>query len=219
MIRGQILAALRAVAVLTVLCGLAYPLAVTGAAQVAFSDKADGSLIRRDGKVVGSALLGQAFTGPKYFHPRPSAAGAAASGSFVDVVDKEGNATGVHGPADATDLSLVASGASNLGPTNEEFLAAVAERVAAYRTENGLDDGASVPVDAVTASGSGLDPHISVANARLQAVRVAKARNLPRGDVLTLLDEHRDSRALGVLGEEGVHVLRLNLALDERTAG
>lgn len=167
--RAQFLVGLRTLLVLTVVCGLAYPLAVTGVAQLAFAGQANGSLVERDGKVVGSELLGQAFRGREYFQPRPSAAGAAASGSLVDVLDANGEATGETEAADVGDLSLVASGASNLGPTNEDFLAIVAERVVEYRQRNGLASSARVPVDAVTASGSGLDPHISVANATLQA--------------------------------------------------
>jgi K+-transporting ATPase ATPase C chain len=181
---AQLLAGLRALLALTVLCGLIYPLAVTGIAQVAFNDKANGSLIKRDGQIVGSSLLGQAFTAEQYFHTRPSAAGAAAAGSFVDTVDEAGNPTGETEPADPKDLALVASGASNLGPTNEAFLATVAERVQAYRKVNRLGQDTPVPVDAVTASGSGLDPHISIANARLQARRVAEARDMDLAQVL-----------------------------------
>jgi potassium-transporting ATPase KdpC subunit len=197
--RAQLLAGLRALLVLTLLCGLAYPLAVTGIAQLAFHDKADGSLVRRDGEVVGSSLIGQTFTGDQYFQGRPSAAGAAAAGA-------EG--------ADPDDLTQVASGASNLGPTNPELLDTVAERVDAYRELNGLDAGTPVPVDAVTASGSGLDPQISVANARLQARRVAEARGMDVDDVLALVDKHTATRSLGFLGEDGVNVLALNLDLD-----
>jgi len=186
--RKQLLPALLMFVALTVLLGIVYPLVVTGIAQVTFSDKADGSLVRRGGRLVGSSLIGQAFTEPKYFHPRPSAAG------------------------DGYDA--MASGASNLGPTNQDFLKTVAERVAAYRTENGLPAGAKVPVDAVTASGSGLDPHISVANARLQAPRVAQARGLSVAKVEAAIGDHTDTRSLGVLGEDGVNVLGLNLALD-----
>ena len=197
--RAQLLAGLRALLVLTLLCGLAYPLAVTGIAQLAFHDKADGSLVRRDGEVVGSSLIGQTFTGDEYFQGRPSAAGAAAAGA-------EG--------ADPDDLTQVASGASNLGPTNPELLDTVAERVDAYRELNGLDAGTPVPVDAVTASGSGLDPQISVANARLQAPRVAEARGMDVDVVLALVDKHTATRSLGFLGEDGVNVLALNLDLD-----
>lgn len=204
--RAQLSAALRALLVLTVLTGIVYPLAVLGVAQLAFQDKADGSLVERDGQVVGSSLLGQAFTGPGYFHSRPSAAGAAASGSLVDGE-----------PADPTDLSVVASGASNLGPTNDDLLAAVRERVEAYRLENRLPPGAAVPVDAVTSSGSGLDPHISVANAELQAPRVAGARGFPLATVRELVRRHTSGRSLGFLGEKGVNVLELNLSLDAAT--
>jgi potassium-transporting ATPase KdpC subunit len=197
--RAQLLAALRAVLVFTVLVGLAYPLVVTGLSQIAFGHKADGSLVHRDGQVVGSSLLGQTFTSADYFHGRPSAAGDAASGAATSV---------------PKDLSTAASGASNLGPTNKELLTTVADRIAAYRKANGLAAGAEVPVDAVTASGSGVDPEISVDNARLQAARVAKARQLPVDRVLALVADHTESRPLGILGEEGVNVLDLNLALD-----
>ncbi|MFN0090407.1 MAG: K(+)-transporting ATPase subunit C [Acidimicrobiales bacterium] len=186
--RAQLVAALRALLVFTVLCGLVYPLAVTVVAQLAFGDKADGSLVERDGQVVGSKLIGQRFEGDEWFHPRPSAAGDGYDG--------------------------MASSASNLGPTNDVLLDAVAERVDAYRDLNGLDRDVEVPVDAVTASGSGLDPHISVANARLQASRVAVARALAVEDVLRLVEAHRSRRVLGFLGEEAVNVLELNLALD-----
>lgn len=175
-------------AIATVACGLVYPLAVTGLAQLAFGDKADGSLVRRDGVVVGSSLIGQPFTGEAWFHPRPSAAGAGYDGS--------------------------ASSGSNYGPTNEDFLKAVAERVAAYRAENGLAAGQPVPVDAVTASGSGLDPHISIANARLQAPRIARARSLPVTRVLAVIDDHTSGRSLRILGDEGVEVLAANLELE-----
>jgi K+-transporting ATPase ATPase C chain len=174
---------------LIVLLGLAYPLAMTGAAQALFRAKADGSLIARNGAVVGSGLIGQGFDAPKYFHPRPAAAGT-----------------------NGYDAS--ASGASNLGPTNPALEKAVADRAAAYRTENGLAPGTPVPVDAVTASGSGLDPAISVANAQDQAPRVARARSMAVGQVLALVRVRTAGRALGVLGEPSVNVLELNLALD-----
>jgi K+-transporting ATPase ATPase C chain len=186
--RRQLAPALVVFLALTLLTGIAYPLAVTGAAQIAFPGRADGSLIERDGRIVGSRLIGQVFVGARYFHPRPSAAG------------------------DGYDA--MASSASNLGPTNEDLIRAVRERRATYRRENDLRPGQSIPIDAVTASGSGLDPDISAANARLQAARVARARGLELNDVLALIDEHRDGRSLGFLGEPGVNVLELNLALD-----
>jgi K+-transporting ATPase ATPase C chain len=214
-LRSQLFAAVRTVLVLTVLVGVAYPLFVTGIAQVAFNDRADGSLIERDGEVVGSELLGQAFTGAEYFHTRPSAAGAGASGSYADVLDEAGEPAGEVEAVDPADLTVVASGASNLGPTNPDLLATIEERAAAYRELNGLDADAEVPVDAVTASESGVDPHISVANARIQAVRVAEQRGLDGAEVLDLVDASTAGRSLGFLGEPGVNVLELNLALDE----
>ena len=186
--RRQLVPAVLAFLVLTVLVGVLYPLAITGISQLAVGDRADGSLVRRDGVVVGSSLLGQAFTGPEWFHPRPSAAGDGYDGA--------------------------ASSASNLGPTNEELLTTIEERLAAYRKLNGLAPAARVPVDAVTASASGLDPDISPANARLQAPRVARARSLEPGVVLALVDEQATDRTLGFIGEPRVNVLALNLALD-----
>jgi K+-transporting ATPase ATPase C chain len=187
--RRQLLPAVLAMIVFTLLCGIAYPLVVTGIAQVGFDDKADGSLVERDGVIVGSELIGQTFAADVYFWPRPSAAGGGYDGA--------------------------SSGGSNYGPTNEEFLAAVEERVADYREANGLGDDVDVPVDAVTASGSGLDPHISVANARLQAPRVAAARDLAVDEVLSLVDDNTDEAVLGFLGDRAVNVLELNLALDD----
>jgi K+-transporting ATPase ATPase C chain len=190
--RRQLLASLAMVGVFTVICGLAYPLVVTGVAQVVFRDKADGSLVLRDRTPVGSHLIGQPFSRPEYFHPRPSAAG------------------------DGYDAS--ASSGSNKGPTNPDLLQTVKDRVAAYRVDNGLAPDATVPADAVTASASGLDPDISVANARIQATRVATVRGLPLARVLALVQGHTDGRALGFLGEPGVNVLELNLALDRLRA-
>jgi K+-transporting ATPase ATPase C chain len=189
--RRQLVPALLAMLVFTVLCGAAYPLVVTGIGQAAFADRANGSLIERDGVVVGSALLGQNFTADVYFWPRPSAAGT----------------DGYDGAS---------SGGSNLGPTNPALLDAVAERVSAYRDAHGLDEGDEVPVDAVTASGSGLDPHISVANARIQTARVAAARGIDVERVAALVDASTSGSVLGFLGDRGVNVLELNLALDER---
>ena len=188
----QLRPAFLSVIVFTLLCGVAYPLLSTAIGQVAFGDKADGSLIKRDGVVVGSKLIGQTFTAPRYFHPRPSAAGAGYDGS--------------------------ASAGSNLGPTSPDLLQAVSDRAAAYRGENGLAADALVPVDAVTASGSGLDPHISVANARLQASRVARERGLDLAAVTKLVDQYTDGRDWWMLGEPGVNVVELNVALDKTSS-
>jgi potassium-transporting ATPase KdpC subunit len=193
--RRQLLTGLMVTIVLTVLLGVVYPLVMTGIAQVAFPHRANGSLVKVNGKVVGSALIGQNFTDAKgnplarYFQPRPSAAGA------------NGN--------DPT-----SSGATNLGPSNATLLKSVADRVAAYRQFNGLAADVSVPVDAVTSSGSGLDPDISEANALDQAGRVAGVRHLLLATVVALVHSHTDGRPWGVLGEKTVNVLDINIALD-----
>src|SRR6266852_3502836 len=185
-IRGALLVTLM---LAVVGCGL-YPLVVFGIAQIAFPDKANGSLIvDKQGTVRGSKLLGQGFTADKYFHPRPSAAGNG---------------------YDAT-----SSGGSNLGPTSKKLADSIAQNVADYRTQNGLATNAPVPADAVTASGSGLDPHISVRNAELQLWRVAKARSLTLEKVRELIHQNSDKPEWGFLGERGVNVLKLNLALDQ----
>jgi K+-transporting ATPase ATPase C chain len=204
--RRQLLPAVRMLLVLTVLVGIAYPLVLLGFGQLAFADKADGSLIEANGQVVGSELLGQSFSGAGYFWTRPSAAGSAASGS----TDEAG------APVDPADQTLWNSGGSNLGPTNETLITTVEERVVAYREAHGLAEDAVVPTDAVTASGSGVDPHISIANARIQANRVAADRGMPVEAVNALVDANTDGRSLGVLGEPGVNVLTLNLALDQQ---
>ena len=184
-IRSSILAT---VILALVCCGL-YPLVVFGLGQLLFRDKANGSLITDSGGVVrGSRLLGQQFTGEKYFHTRPSAAGNG---------------------YDAT-----SSGGSNLGPTSQKLRDSIAQNIADYRAQNGLSTNASVPADAVTASASGLDPHISPANAELQATRVAKARGLSADQVRSLIAQYTDRSDLSILGDPGVNVLELNLALD-----
>ena len=184
-IRGAVVSTL----VLAVVCCGLYPLIVFGISQLLFRDQANGSLITgANGSVRGSKLLGQAFSDAKYFHPRPSAAGNG---------------------YDAT-----SSGGSNLGPTSRKLNDAIKDRVAAYRKENGLSENDSLPADAVTASGSGLDPQISLRNAELQTPRIAKARGLSEQKVRELIQENTDGRDLGVLGEPGVNVLNLNLALD-----
>jgi K+-transporting ATPase ATPase C chain len=175
--------------VLAVVCCGLYPLVVFGISQALFHDKANGSLIvDADGTVHGSKLLGQQFTGEKYFQSRPSAAGNG---------------------YDAT-----SSGGSNLGPTSSNLVTTITQRISDYRAQNGLNTNALVPADAVTASGSGLDPHIGLRNAELQAPRVAKARNLDVEKVLELVHANTDPASLGLLGEPGVNVLELNLALD-----
>ena len=184
----QLVPALLVLALFTVVCGVVYPLAVGGIGRVAFADKADGSIVKVNGEAVGSSLIGQNFAAPRYFHPRPSAAGAGYDG--------------------------LSSSGSNLGPNNPDLLKVVADRIAAYRTENGLDGQVPVPVDAVTSSGSGLDPGISVANARLQGPRVAKERGATLDVVLAAIDAHTDRRPLGILGDPSVNVLELNVALD-----
>jgi len=175
-------------ALVVILCGV-YPLVVWGIAQVAFPSQANGSLVEVKGKIVGSGLLAQAFSGPQYFHPRPSAAG---------------------------DLGYdgTSSGASNLGPLSQKLTDQVKERVDKYRTENNLPAATLVPADAVTASGSGLDPHISLRNAEIQAPRVAQARKLSADKVKRLVQDFTEGPDLGFLGEPRVNVLRLNLALD-----
>jgi K+-transporting ATPase ATPase C chain len=173
---------------LIVLCCGIYPAAVWAIAQGVFSHKANGSLIDVNGKYAGSSLLAQGFAGPGYFHPRPSAAGQG-----YDAANSSG---------------------TNLGPTSKKLIDAVRQRVADYRAENGLPPGAPVPADAVTSSASGLDPHISPENARIQAVRVANARGLSREEVLRKIAAHTEGRSFMILGEPRVNVLMLNLDLE-----
>jgi len=185
---AELRASIAATLLLAVLCCGIYPAVVWAVGQGLFSHKANGSLVRVDGKVAGSSLLAQGFTAPKYFHPRPSAAGQG--------------------------YDAVNSGGTNLGPTSKKLIGDVEQRVADYRTENGLPSDARVPADAVTSSASGLDPHISVRNALLQAARVAKARGIGEKDVLAKVVSNTEGRTLGLLGEPRVNVLTLNLSLD-----
>lgn len=169
-------------AIFTILTGFVYPLAMTGVAQALFPKAANGSLIDAGGRVIGSDLIGQTFTAPRYLHPRPSASGYNAAGT----------------------------GATNLGPTSAALMAAVADRQAAFTAANGTPG----PIDAVTASGSGLDPDVSPENAHAQAARIATARGVDVGAIEALIADHTEGRLLGIYGETRVNVLRLNLALD-----
>lgn len=175
---------------LSLICGVLYPYAITGIAQLAFAGQAAGSLVPRDGAPVGSSLIGQAFSSPRYFWGRPSATSPMPN-------------------------NAVASGGSNLGPTNPAQIDAVKGRVDALKAADPLD-AAPIPVDLVTASGSGLDPEISIAAAYYQAPRVARERKLPTDVVRTLIDKHGKSQYFGFFGEPRVNVLALNLALDQR---
>jgi K+-transporting ATPase ATPase C chain len=184
------------IVVMTVLMGLAYPLAMTGIGQVVFPHKADGSLIKKDGQVIGSSLIGQSFVDPKtgktlpgYFRSRPSAAGSG--------------------------YDAGASSGSNLGPTNKALIDRVTADVAVIREENGLPADAQIPVDLVTVSGSGLDPDISPASAEIQLARVARERGLTEDQVRDLVKKYTSGRTLGILGEPRVNVVELNLALDD----
>ena len=201
----QLRPAIVSVLTLTVLFGLIFPVAITAMTRVMFHHQADGSLIVRGGRVIGSELIGQSFSAPRYFHPRPSAAGSGYDAS--------------------------ASSGTNLGPTSDKLINGIHKKLpdgqddpgnfngigdlaVAYRTENGLPAGSSVPADAVTRSASGLDPDISPANAALQSARVAKARGLTPDAIMRLVESNTQGRQFGVLGEPRVNVLRLNLALD-----
>jgi K+-transporting ATPase ATPase C chain len=183
--KKNLLISLRFTLVTTVIFGLLYPLIVTGLSQVLFPGRANGQLIERNGKIVGSRIIGQAFTGPGYFHPRPSNAG--------------------------TGYDPTSSGGSNLGPTNKALIERVKGDVGKLQTEN---PGAPIPVDLVTSSGSGLDSDISPAAAEFQIPRVAHSRGMKQEDVRALVQKHTKGRDLGFLGEERVNVLELNLELD-----
>jgi potassium-transporting ATPase KdpC subunit len=182
---------------LILITGLIYPLAMTGVAQVLFPRQANGSLIERDGKVVGSALIGQQFMGDGYFHGRPSATNKPDPNEATKTVDAPYNAAN--------------SGGSNLGPTNKALIERVKAEVDKLKLQN---PSAPVPIDLVTTTASGLDPHISPQAAYFQVPRVAKARNLPEDRVRQLVSQHVEGRMLGLLGEPRVSVLALNLALD-----
>ena len=170
----------------SLLTGLIYPLLMTGVIQIAMPEPASGSLIVVNGSVVGSELIGQNFTSPGYFHGRPSAVNYAGNGS----------------------------GASNFGPTNAKLMEQVSQRISAVRTENNLSHNATVPSELVLASGSGLDPHISMEGAMLQVPRVANARGIPESEVKVLVYQHIEPAQFGIMGQERVNVLNLNLALD-----
>jgi potassium-transporting ATPase KdpC subunit len=208
--RRQLVPAIVSMVIFTVLFGLVYPLVVTGVAQVAFKDKADGSFVEQNGTKIGSSLIAQPFTNRdgepirRYFQPRPSAAN-------YDPTYSTGSNYGPLNPnLIAQCLRMEQDGEQVCDPNT------VPQRAKAYRELNRLPARVEIPVDAVTASASGLDPDISVANAKLQAARVADARNLSRARVLQLVDDHTDGRPLGILGEKTVNVLDLNLALDEQ---
>jgi K+-transporting ATPase ATPase C chain len=194
---NQLRSAIVLLVLMTAITGVAYPLVITGVAQVVFQDKANGSLIEREGQIIGSELIGQSFvdaetgeTLPGYFRGRPSAAGAGYDAS--------------------------ASSGSNLGPTNPVLIERVTGDVAIIRSENGLAEDAEIPVDLVTSSGSGLDPDISPASADLQIARVARQRGITEEQVRAIVKEHTSGRTLGLLGEPRVNVLNVNLALDEQ---
>lgn len=185
----QILNSARMIAILTIACGVAYPMLITGLAQTMFPVQANGSILVRNQVPIGSKLLGQKFSTAGYFHGRPSAAGESGY--------------------DAT-----SSGGSNLGPTSKKLIASATDNLKQVREDHGLREMALVPADLVLASGSGLDPDISLAAAYLQVGRIAGARNLPSADVRGLIDGHSQGRQWGLLGEPRVNVLELNLALD-----
>lgn len=202
--RRQLLPALLMTLVMTVILGGAYPAVVWGASHLGLRRQAEGSLVEHGGRVVGSDLIGQAFSEPRYFHPRPSAAG--------DGYDPRLSSGSNLGPNNATWLDGAVDDPAT--PDEDEAFDGIRQRVDAYRAENGLGTEVPVPSDAVTASASGLDPHISIANARLQAPRVARERGLPVDVVRSLVDSATEHRDLAVLGDDGVNVLRLNIALD-----
>jgi K+-transporting ATPase ATPase C chain len=197
----QLRPALVLIILFTVITGLVYPLVVTGIAQVTFPHQANGSLAKRDGVVVGSELMGQNFTSDRYFHGRPSATSKPDLKDPTKTVDEPYNAANTSG--------------SNLGPTSKALVRRIQEDVEKRKTEN---PGAKIPTDLVTASGSGLDPHVSPEAALFQVPRVAKARNMPEDRLRQLVNEHIEGRVLGIFGEPRVNVLALNTAVDRATS-
>ena len=197
----EIRPALVFIVALTLITGLVYPLAITGIANLIFPGQAQGSLIERNGKVIGSSLIGQEFKGDGYFHGRPSATVAPDPKDATKTIPAPYNAAN--------------SGGSNLGPTNSSLIDRVKSDVEKLKQENAS---AQIPIDLVTTSGSGLDPHISPAAALVQVPRVAKARNVPEDRLRQLIEEHVEDRTLGIFGEPRVNVLALNLALDRAAA-
>jgi K+-transporting ATPase ATPase C chain len=199
---GLVRPALTSAVLFMAITGLAYPVLTTGVAQLVFHHQAQGDILTKDGVGVGSEVIGQWFTKPEYFHPRPSVTTGTDPKDPSKTVDQPYNAA--------------SSAASNLGATSKKLIDTVTGLAEAYRKENGLAPGEPVPADAVTASGSGLDPDISVANARRQTKRVAAARGIPEQEVLGLLNTHTRGRQFGLLGYPRVNVLKLNIALDNQ---
>jgi K+-transporting ATPase ATPase C chain len=204
LLHGVVRPAAASAVLFMLVCGLAYPLVTTGVAQLVLPAQANGSVVQRNGAPVGSLLIGQSFTQAQYFHPRPSATVGPDPANASQTVAQPYNAA--------------LSGASNLGPTSKALIDQVSARAAQYRNENGLAPDTPVPVDAVTASGSGLDPEISIENAMLQAARVARARGMSTDALRALIEQNTTPRQLGVLGDPRIDVLKLNLALDAAAA-
>jgi K+-transporting ATPase ATPase C chain len=201
-----IIQATRATLLIALLTGIIFPLAVTFISQLCFTKLANGSLLKsKDGQIIGSSLIAQAFTQPQYFHPRPSAAGSGYAG--------EASSASNLGPASK---KLIEGVGDDPQTKNDETFLGVKQLTANFRKENSLNENDLVPVDAVTRSGSGLDPHITPENAHLQAKRVAAARHCEEADVLNCINQALDARQFGLLGEPGVNVLKLNQILDER---